>query len=104
MYAQPFGMTATTSLTSDNCLHGSEELLRSDDHLIAPDPVIAEITTAAWKFVIFDRIMAESAISAVRDVVKAFDELVPTSVLRDRALGHRFGPRLAAYSTCSALQ
>ena len=36
-------------------LNGSdraEELLRSDDHLIAPDLVIAEITNAAWKFVI----------------------------------------------------
>ena len=39
-------------------LNGSdraEELLRSDHHLIAPDLVIAEITNAAWKFVIFDR-------------------------------------------------
>ena len=36
-------------------LNGSdraEELLRSDDHLIAPDLVIAEITNAAWKFVL----------------------------------------------------
>jgi predicted nucleic acid-binding protein len=47
--------------------------------------VIAEITNAAWKFVIFDRMTAESAISAVREVAKAFEELVPTSVLKDRA-------------------
>ena len=70
-------------------LNGSdraEKLLRSDDHLIAPDLVIAEITNAAWKFVIFDRMMAESAVSAVREVVKAFEELVPMSVLRNRAL------------------
>src|SRR5450756_1265904 len=66
-------------------LNGSdraEELLRSDNHLIAPDLVIAEITNAAWKFVIFDRMKAESAMSAVREVVKAFEELVPTSVLK----------------------
>ena len=70
-------------------LNGSdraEELLRSDDHLIAPDLVIAEITNAAWKFVIFDRVTKESAISAVREVAKAFEELVPMSVLKDRAL------------------
>ena len=50
-------------------LNGSdraEELLRSDDHIIAPDLVIAELTNAAWKFVIFDGMMAESATPAVR--------------------------------------
>ena len=70
-------------------LNGSdraEDLLRSDDHLIAPDLVIAEITNAAWKFVIFDKLPADAAIAAVRDVVKAFEELVPTSALKDRAL------------------
>ena len=38
-------------------LNGSdraEELLQSDHHLIAPDLVIAEITNATWKFVIFE--------------------------------------------------
>ena len=70
-------------------LNGSdraEELMRSHDRLIAPDLVIAEIASAAWKFVIFDRMTAESARSAVREVVKAFEELVPTSVLKERAL------------------
>ncbi len=60
--------------------------MRSHDRLIAPDLVIAEIANAAWKFVIFDRMTAESARSAVREVVKAFEELVPASVLKDRAL------------------
>ncbi len=64
----------------------AEELLRSDHHVIAPDLVIAEITNAAWKFVIFDRMAPESAASAVREIVKAFEELVPVSVLRNRAL------------------
>jgi predicted nucleic acid-binding protein len=81
-------------------LNGSdraEELLRSDNHLIAPDLVIAEITNAAWKFVIFDRMKAESAMSAVREVVKGFDELVPTSVLKDRALAIAIELRHPAY-------
>jgi predicted nucleic acid-binding protein len=75
----------------------AEELLRSDDHLIAPDLVIAEITNAAWKFVIFDRLPADFAVSAVRDVIKAFEELVPTSVLKDRALAIAIELRHPAY-------
>jgi len=81
-------------------LNGSdraEELLRSDDHIIAPDLVIAEITNAAWKFVIFERMPTESAISAVREVAKAFEELVPMSVLRDRALAIAIELRHSAY-------
>ena len=81
-------------------LNGSdraEELLRSHDRLIAPDLVIAEITNAAWKFAIFDRMTAESARSAVREVVKAFEELVPTSVLKDRALAIAIELRHPAY-------
>ena len=81
-------------------LNGSdraEALLRSDDHVIAPDLVIAEITNAAWKFVIFDRVPAESAISAVHEVAKAFEELVPTNVLKDRALEIAIALRHSAY-------
>src|SRR5580658_3099499 len=81
-------------------LNGSdraEELLRSDDQLVAPDLVIAEITNAAWKFVTFDGIMAESALAAVREVVKAFAELVPASVLKDRALAIAIELRHPAY-------
>ena len=54
-----------------NGLARAEELLRSDDHLIAPDLVIAEITNAAWKFVIFDGITKESAISVVREAANS---------------------------------
>jgi predicted nucleic acid-binding protein len=81
-------------------LNGSdraEELLRSDNHLIAPDLVIAEITNAAWKFVIFDRVPADTAMSAVRDVAKAFEQLVPTSALKDRALTIAIELRHPAY-------
>jgi predicted nucleic acid-binding protein len=75
----------------------AEELLRSGHHLIAPDLVIAEITNAAWKFVIFDRMAPESAVSAIREVVKAFEELVPMSALRDRALAIAIELRHPAY-------
>ena len=75
----------------------AEELLRSGHRLIAPDLVIAEITNAAWKFVIFDRMAPESAVSAVREIVKAFEELVPMSALRDRALAIAIELRHPAY-------
>jgi predicted nucleic acid-binding protein len=82
----------------------AEELLRSNDHLIAPDLVMAEITNAAWKLVIFDGVMAASAQAVVRDVAKAFEELVPTSVLKDRALAIAIELRHPAYDCfCLAL-
>ena len=59
--------------------------------------MIAEITNAAWKFVVFDKLMAESAKSAMREVAKAFEELVPTSVLKDRALAIAIELRHPAY-------
>src|SRR5271170_7327562 len=75
----------------------AEELLRTNDHLIAPDLIIAEITNAAWKFVIFDRMPADPARSAMREVAKAFEELVPTNVLKDRALAIAIDLRHPAY-------
>ena len=76
----------------------AEELLRSNHHLIAPDLVIAEITNAAWKFVIFDRMAAETAATAVREIVKAFEELMPVSALRDRALAIAVELQHSAYN------
>ena len=58
---------------------------------------MAEITNAAWKFVLFDGATAESAQTAVRDITKAFEELVPTSVLKDRALAIAIELRHPAY-------
>jgi predicted nucleic acid-binding protein len=81
-------------------LNGSdraEDVLRADDHLIAPDLVIAEITNAAWKFVIFDNVSADAARFATREVAKAFEELVPTNVLKDRALAIAIELRHPAY-------
>ena len=75
----------------------AEELLRSDDRLIAPDLVISEITNAAWEFIIFDKLAADAVTSAVREVTKAFEELVPASVLKDRALAIAIELRHPAY-------
>ncbi len=75
----------------------AEELLRSDGRLIAPDLVISEITNAAWKLVVFDKLPAASATTAVREVAKAFEELVPASMLKDRALAIAIELRHPAY-------
>ena len=75
----------------------AEELLRSDGRLIAPDLVISEITNAAWKLVVFDKLPAATATTAVREVVKAFEELVPGSMLKDRALAIAIELRHPAY-------
>ena len=75
----------------------AEQLLRSNNQFIAPDLVMTEITNAAWKFVLFDGVTAESPRAAVRDVTKAFEELVPTSVLKDRALAIAIELRHPAY-------
>jgi predicted nucleic acid-binding protein len=75
----------------------AEELLRSDDRLIAPDLVISEITNAAWKFAIFDKLPVDAVTSVVREVTKAFEELVPASGLKDRALAIAIELRHPAY-------
>ncbi len=93
---QPFGVAATTSSTNDICRRRKRCLalvlsiskIRSGRRTVAigptfyraPDLVIAEITNAAWKFVIFDSMPARSAAAAVREIGKAFEELVPVSV------------------------
>jgi predicted nucleic acid-binding protein len=88
MYARPFGAAATTNSTNDNGRRCQ---------CIAPDLIIAEITNAAWKFVIFDGVAAAAATSAIREVAKAFEELVPTSALKDRALAIAIALRHPAY-------
>ena len=62
------------------------ELARSDDRLIAPELLIPEFINAAWKLVKFANAPTELAIDAAREIGRAFEELVPSLVLKDRAL------------------
>ncbi len=75
----------------------AEELLRSGDRVIAPDLVIAEMTNAAWKFVIFDNLAPQTVMTTIHEAAKAFEELVPTSELKDRALAIAIELRHPAY-------
>jgi len=63
----------------------SYDLLR-DDRVIAPDLVLAEITNAIWKAVKYAALPSEVAAQAVSEAEIAFDELVPSRELKDRAL------------------
>lgn len=63
----------------------AERVLSSTERLIAPELIIAEITNGAWKAVSFGSASEEGAREFVRDVARQFDELVPLTVLHDRA-------------------
>ena len=64
----------------------AEALLRAESRLIAPDLVLVELTNVAWKFIAFEKQPADMVMATLREVEKAFDELVPAGGLRDRAL------------------
>lgn len=65
--------------------------------VIAPDLVIAEITNAAWKFVAYDNVSSEVATAILREAEKGYDELVPSVLLKDRALEIAISLRHPAY-------
>jgi predicted nucleic acid-binding protein len=75
----------------------AEDLLQSNDQLVAPDLVLAEIANAAWKLVTFDGTRLESAIAGVLNSAKHFDELVPATALKDRAFQIAIDLRHPAY-------
>jgi predicted nucleic acid-binding protein len=64
----------------------AEALLASGERLIAPDLVIAELSSAAWKLVRFEGIPSASAIAIIAEAGQHFDELVPATGLKDQAL------------------
>ena len=64
----------------------AEALLESDEPIIAPDLVLAEITNAAWKAAVFGGASSEAVALVVQESVDYFDELVPAAYLKDRAL------------------
>jgi predicted nucleic acid-binding protein len=61
-------------------------ILRSGDHLFAPELVIAEIANAAWKAATFHGTPPQAAKEIVREASRFFSELVPLTALKNRAL------------------
>jgi len=64
----------------------ADALLQSGEHLIAPDLVFPELSSAIWKSVIFASTSVDSAIAAIGSAADFFDEVVPSVALKDRAL------------------
>ena len=60
--------------------------LRSEDGLITPSILVAEIGSAIWKAARRDLIAPADAIAAIRDVLLPFEALVPDDELRVPAL------------------
>lgn len=65
----------------------AEQLFRSGERLIAPDLIIAEIASAAWKLVQFERFDADLARRGLDGAVRLVNEIVPCATLKDRAFG-----------------
>jgi predicted nucleic acid-binding protein len=64
----------------------ARDLLHQEQHLIAPDLVLAELANAAWKSVVFERLALEPLADAIASAEKAFSELIPSAHLKNRAL------------------
>lgn len=75
----------------------AERLIESGETLIAPDIVIPEITNAIWKYVVFGDITPSEAQAACARAATAFESLVPSSLLKDRALAIAIELKHAAY-------
>jgi predicted nucleic acid-binding protein len=75
----------------------ADALIRSNDNLIAPDLVLAEVTSAAWKLVTFEKLPAESVAAVLRGAPRVFDEIVPSALLFDHALAIAIELRHAVY-------
>ena len=73
------------------------QLLRSGESLIAPDLLVAEFINAAWRMVVFGGAPRDLAIDSGVEITSAFDELVPSAMLKDRALAIAFELRHPAY-------
>ena len=75
----------------------AERLLQSDERLIAPDLVMAEITNAAWRLAVFGGVAEDTVQFRVAAAPKEFDELFPSLDLKDRALSIALELRHPAY-------
>ncbi|WP_170149440.1 type II toxin-antitoxin system VapC family toxin [Rhodoplanes roseus] len=63
----------------------ARSVLGVDERLIAPDLIIAEIASAAWKLVQFERFDADLARRGLDEAVRLVNEIVPCATLKDRA-------------------
>jgi predicted nucleic acid-binding protein len=61
-------------------------LLRSDEPLTAPEMIVTEVTNAAWRKLIRSEITQNQAMTIASGIRYSDVEMLPTSVLNERAL------------------
>jgi predicted nucleic acid-binding protein len=64
----------------------ARDFLRTEEHIIAPDLIMAELTNAVWKSIVFEGLPPAVMAEAVATAEHAFHELVPSVELKNRAL------------------
>jgi predicted nucleic acid-binding protein len=72
-------------------------LVHSGQRLIAPELLIPEFINAAWRLVVYAGAPPDLAIDSVSEIGRAFEELVPSVALKDRALAIALELRHPAY-------
>jgi predicted nucleic acid-binding protein len=75
----------------------AEQLLESGERLIAPELVLAEITNAAWKLVVFSGLEPDTVRQRIGAVPKEFDQFVSSLDLQARAFAIALELRHPAY-------
>jgi predicted nucleic acid-binding protein len=81
-------------------LDGSDRaanLVDSGQRLIAPELLIPEFINAAWRLVVYAGAPPDLALDSVSQIARAFEELVPSVALKDRALAIALELRHPAY-------
>ncbi|SRR6266540_1356937 len=72
-------------------------LVHSEERLIAPELLIPEFINAAWGLVVYAGAPPDLAADSVSQIGRAFEELVPSVALKDRALAIALELRHPAY-------
>ena len=65
--------------------------------LIAPELLIPEFINAAWRLVVYAGAPPDLAMDSVSEIGRAFEELVPSVALKDRAIAIALELRHPAY-------
>jgi predicted nucleic acid-binding protein len=75
----------------------ARNFLRTEEHIIAPDLIMAELTNAVWKSIVFEGLPPAIMAQAIATAENAFHELVPSVELKNRALSIAIELRHPAY-------
>jgi predicted nucleic acid-binding protein len=75
----------------------ARNFLRTEEYIIAPDLIMAELTNAVWKAIVFEGLSPTIMAEAIAVAENAFHELVPSVELKNRALSIALELRHSVY-------